>query len=245
MPEICPWKQPIAETHAYRPRTALFPEQNSALSPSLNSTFSSPPSQANPLALSRPLYKANKPRLKAPIASQKGKARQATIVCEGENEPINPADSKSFANLKECLVDIKCWMTQNLLCSFTKIPGLCCLAPSKIRERKEEKGDREGDNLLEANATTANFKSLSISHFSTVFAWRDVFVTEFKHACKTQTRTNSYWTATLNNLSQTYAPPSNALPTTASTVQSSVESAGAFLHLKAHHTVSSIKCCWY
>lgn len=81
------------------------------------------------------------------------------IVCEGENEPINPSDSKSFANLKECLVDIKCWMTQYFLCSFTKIPGLCYLAPSKIRNRNKEKGEIEGHNLLEA--TTAHFKSLS------------------------------------------------------------------------------------
>lgn len=64
-------------------------------------------------------------------------------MCEGEKKPINPSDSKSFANRKECLVDIKCWMTQNFLCSFTKIPGLCCLAPSDIRNRKKEKEEEE------------------------------------------------------------------------------------------------------
>lgn len=50
-----------------RPRAAVFPEQNFSLSLSLDSTFSSPsvspPSKANPLALSGPLYKANSPRL--------------------------------------------------------------------------------------------------------------------------------------------------------------------------------------
>lgn len=67
-------------------------------------------------------------------------------MCEGEKEPINPSDSKSFANLKECL---KCWMTQNFLCSFTESPGLCCLAPSDIRNRKrgmeEERETSEKD----------------------------------------------------------------------------------------------------
>ena len=59
-------------------------------------------------------------------------------MCEREKEPINPSESKSFANLKECPLDIKCWMTQNFLCSFIKIPGLCFLALSNIRKQEKE-----------------------------------------------------------------------------------------------------------
>lgn len=60
------------------------------------------------------------------------------------------------------------------------------------QKEKERKRAKERENLFEANATTANFKSLNISFFSAVFDWLDVFVTEFKHEGKTQTRTNSY-----------------------------------------------------
>lgn len=72
----CPWPLLNARTHAYshynrdlrnlRPGAADFPELNSPLSPSLDSHSSplvSPSSQVDPLALSGPLYRANKPRL--------------------------------------------------------------------------------------------------------------------------------------------------------------------------------------
>lgn len=49
------------------------------------------------------------------------------------------------------------------------------------------------------------------------------FVSEIKRAAGTETRTNSYWKETRNNLSQTGAPPSNAFPTAASATESLLE----------------------
>lgn len=78
-------------------------------------------------------------------------------MCEGEKEPINPSDSKSFANLKECLVDIKCWMTQNFLSSCSKIPGLCYSAPSNSSRKEEERETSENQSLKSCKCNNSKF----------------------------------------------------------------------------------------
>lgn len=78
------------------------------------------------------------------------------------------------------------------------------LPPTSERERKERR--KRGRRSLRSKCNNSKFKSSNISFFWQSVPGGDVFVTKFKRAGKTQTRTNSYWTATRSNLSQTSAP---------------------------------------
>lgn len=84
-------------------------------------------------------------------------------------------------------MDIKCWMTQNFLCSYIKIPGLCCCWPLPGSERERKGGREQADFHKEvANATTANLNLCAHKLLLNVFSHCGgaIFVIKFKRVAK-------------------------------------------------------------